>query len=77
MKVTLESTDKIIAIVVNGVEVPARVWEGHTENAIPCTALITRIAARADADLSEVERDLQERARPIAANTVFPLRMAL
>jgi len=44
MKVTLESTSKITTLVVNGEDVPARIWEGKTESGIPCHAFITRIA---------------------------------
>lgn len=40
MKITLESTSKIVEL--NGV--PARVWEGKSESGIPCHAFITRIA---------------------------------
>ncbi len=60
MKVTLESTDTITTININGHDVPARVWQGKTANGIPCHAYITRIAAHKDADNGEFERDLQE-----------------
>lgn len=44
MKVTVESTPKIVEI--NGV--PARVWQGQTEGGIPVIAFLTRIAAERD-----------------------------
>ncbi len=38
MIVTLESTDKIVTLVINGAEVPARIWEGRTASGIECHA---------------------------------------
>jgi hypothetical protein len=74
VKVTLESTSAIVTL--NGV--PARVWEGHTENGIACHALITRIAVHKDHDASQFERELQE-CRPPSADlaNVYPSRMVL
>lgn len=60
MKVTLESTATITTITVNGVEVPARIWQGTTAKGIPCYAFIASIACRTDLDNGEFERDLQE-----------------
>ncbi len=54
MKLTLESTSKIVTL--NGV--PARIWEGHTDKGVACHAFITRIAADRQADLSEFETEL-------------------
>lgn len=74
MKVTLESTDQIVEL--NGV--PARIWEGATENGIPCHALITRIGVSKEADACEFERDLQRTRSPSAAlAAAYPLRMIL
>jgi len=78
MKVTLESTSKITTLVVNGEDVPARIWEGKTESGIPCHAFITRIAVKADADASEFERDLREQRAPSAEiDRAIPMRMIL
>lgn len=38
MKVTLESTTKIVTLVIDGKEVPARIWEGETSAGIKCHA---------------------------------------
>jgi hypothetical protein len=57
MKVTLQSTDKIVTI--NGIE--ARVWEGKTERGIACFALIPRIACPIAANAAEFERELLDR----------------
>lgn len=78
MVVTLESTSKITTLVVNGEEVPARVWVGVTGKGIPCHAFITRIAVNANDDASEFERDLREQRAPSAEiDRAIPMRMIL
>lgn len=74
MKVTLESTTKIVEI--NGV--PARIWEGHTESGIPVHAFVTRIAVHKTQDASQFEAELQEH-RPLspALDGVYPARLVL
>lgn len=64
MKVQLESTDKIVELKTASGVVPARIWEGHTENGIACHAFVTRIAVSKDLDASEFERELQEHRPP-------------
>ncbi len=64
MRATLESTSQIVHV--NGV--PARVWEGASEGGVPFTALVTRVAVRADCDSAEFERDLQSCAAPRPEN---------
>lgn len=58
MKLELESTSKVIELVVNGVAVPARIREGRSENGVPCLAFITRVAVPREADNAEFGRDL-------------------
>ena len=77
MKVVLESTSKIVRLVVDGREVPARVWEGTTSSGIPCHAYITRIAVAPDQDAAEFERELLEQRRPSPAIEAIPLRLIL
>jgi hypothetical protein len=77
MKVTLESTDRIVELALHGQTVPARVWEGTTANGVPCHAYITRIAVHERHDASEFERDLQEHRRASAHVAAFPLRLVL
>lgn len=77
MTVTLHSTTKVVEVLVDGVAVPARVWEGRTAGGIRCVALVTRIAAAAAEDLAEFERDLAEQSPPSAVAEAFPLRMVL
>ena len=78
MRVRLESTEQIVTIAVHGASVPARVWEGTTENGVRCFALITRIAVHKDDNAAEFERDLQEHKAPSAAAVkVFDTRLVL
>ena len=64
MKVLLESTAKVVNLTINGVEVPARVWQGQTVAGVPCFAFVTRIAAAEAEDRAEFERDLLGVASP-------------
>ena len=77
MKVQLESTTKIVQLHTETGVVPARIWEGVTENGIKVHAYITRIACDIDADASEFEADLQEHAAPSRAIAALPLGMVL
>lgn len=73
MKVTLESTTRIITV--NGIEM--RVWEGETANGVKCHAYIPRIACEHTADSQEFDRDLLEYAAPSPEIAALPLRMIL
>jgi hypothetical protein len=77
LKVTLESTSKIVRLVVEGREVPARIWEGHTSSGIPCHAYITRIAVAPDQDAAEFERELLEQRRPTPEIEAIPTRLII
>jgi hypothetical protein len=74
MKVTIES---IISIEKDGGIIPARVWEGETDSGIKVICLMTRIAAKADQDLSQFERELQEQKPPSLDGLFWPSRMIL
>jgi len=77
MQVQLESTDKIVELVVNGVTVPARIWEGTTEGGVPCHAFITRIAVAQQEDHSQFERELHH-CRPASPEIrAIPARLIL
>lgn len=81
MRITIESTDRVVTIVPGGVDVggvPARVWEGHTEKGVPVAVLVTRISAHLEHDQSEFESDLKE-TRPPSPHAVeaFPMRLIL
>jgi len=75
MKVTLESTTKIVELNVNGQTVPARVWEGRTAHGIRCHAYITRIAVHEDDDATEFDRELLEQRKPSAVIEAIPYRL--
>lgn len=84
MKITLENTDKIVTLEVNGASVPARVWQGETESGIQVHAFITRIAPEIlesdpniDALTEVFERELQRTAKPRAITDSIPLHLIL
>lgn len=77
MKVELHNTSKIVELDVGGATVPARIWEGITENGVRCHAYITRIAAHKDQDLSLFEAELQAEAPPSAEIQAIPFRLIL
>jgi hypothetical protein len=77
MKVTLESTDKIIELATPHGTVPARIWEGKTASGIEVHAYITRIAAGEGQDLAEFDRELRETRKPSAYVQAIPLRLIL
>jgi hypothetical protein len=77
MKVTLESTTKIVELTLNGQTLPARIWEGVTERGIRCHAYVTRIAVHESLDSSQFEAELQEHRRATAAIEAIPLRLIL
>ena len=77
MEIQLHSTTKIVYLLIEGISVPARVWEGFTAKGIPCHAFITRIAVAHDLDTVEFDRDLQEHAAPSPEIQAIPLRLIL
>jgi len=78
MKITIESTSKLIEIAVaGGGAVPARIWEGHTKSGIPAHCYITRLAAPASYDQNEFLRELQEHRAPSHEVAAIPMRLIL
>lgn len=84
MKITIESTDKIVTFEVGGRDVPARVWQGETESGIPVQCFITRISPeipksnpKIDELTVEFERDLRRQADPRPTVQAIPLRMII
>jgi hypothetical protein len=75
MKITLESTTKIVTI--DGV--PARVWEGLTEGGVRVVAFIPRVAVREADDSSEFDRDLQRTGhlKPSPDVAAIPTRLVM
>lgn len=84
MKIKIESTAKLVTLVINGTDVPARVWQGETENGIPVQCFITRISPeipksdpRIDELTAEFDRDLKRQVDPRPSVQAIPLRMIL
>lgn len=84
MKITLESTTKIVELNVGGGIVSARVWQGETESGIPVHAFITRIVPeiprsdpQIDAKTAEFERELWRQADPRVDVAAIPLRLLI
>ena len=66
MKITLESTSKIITYECSkGGKVPVRIWEGKTEAGVEVVAFIAHVAVHKDADASEFNESLQESKPPV------------
>jgi hypothetical protein len=79
VKITLESTSKVVELVTPtlGATASARIWEGHTESGIAVHCYITRIAVPAGEDVSQFERELQEMRAPTPDVEAIPARMIL
>jgi hypothetical protein len=86
MKITIESTSKIVTLVVNGADVPARVWRGATDDGIPVQCFITRISpeiSKTDPKIDDLtaafDRDLlrQPDFRLDTAVEAIPLRLII
>lgn len=85
MKIHIEPTSRVVELVVPSARpglvgdsvVPARVWEGYTDNGIKVICWVTRVAALRSDDLSELDAALTEQRPPSAGALEFPLRMIL
>lgn len=83
MKITIESTDKLVHFQVGTANVPARIWEGHTADGIPVHCFITRISPSIPIPelthevVAKFEADLSEQKAPTVAVQGIPLRMIL
>jgi hypothetical protein len=84
MKITIESTTKIVTLETRNGPVQARVWQGQSESGIPVQAFITRIAPeipqsdpRIDELTAEFERDLRRQADPRPTVEAIPLRFII
>jgi hypothetical protein len=74
MKITIESTTKIVSV--NGV--PARIWEGKTESGIDVHCYITRIAIdENDPRKGEFQHELMECKKPSPEIEAIPARLIL
>lgn len=73
MKITIESTDKIVTVN----DVPARIWEGQTDSSIPVHCYVTRIAVAKGEDTRVFEAEPQKHRPPSADVQAIPLRMII
>ena len=80
MKLTLENTDKLVTLVVNGHDIPARIWQGTTEGGIEVHCFITRVAVaegQADSVYLEFANELREVATARPDVKYIPARLIL
>ncbi|NOK64256.1 MAG: hypothetical protein GFH27_549323n5 [Chloroflexi bacterium AL-W] len=77
MRITIESTEKLITLRTDTGTVPARIWEGVSESGIPVIALVTRVAVAESADTTAFEAELQQHRAPSAEVEVWPLKLVL
>lgn len=77
MRITLENTDKFVTV--DGV--PARIWEGLSDNGVPVICFVTRVAVQEGVHDPEVyrrfETELQEVRPASAAAQAFNPRLIL
>lgn len=84
MRITVENTATVVTLVVDGRDVPGRVWVGHTEDGIPVECFVTRISPKVlesdpdiEAKTAQFERELTRTAPPQLEYGVIPLRYIL
>jgi hypothetical protein len=81
MKMTIESTTKVVSITQRTSSAPegiqCRVWEGVTERGVKVQCLIPSIAVALGEDQTQFEAELQEQRAPSAEVSAFPRRMVL
>ncbi len=76
MRVTAESTEKIVELSARG-PIPARVWEATTEGGVKCFLFVTRVMVREDQDQSQFDAELKEQRAPSSEIQAIPLRLIL
>lgn len=77
MKIHVESTSRLVELVMDGESMPARIWEGVTAAGVPVICWVTRIAVKRDRDVRQFEAELAEQRAPSSEALAFPLRMIL
>jgi hypothetical protein len=76
VKITIESTSKLVELRGQLCSVPARVWEGQTEKGVRVVAFVTRITPL-DGDSAEFDADLNETRVPSPDVQAWPTRLVL
>lgn len=86
MKITIESTEKIVELLHSerGQATRARVWQGFTESGIPVQVFVARIAPevpqsdqRIEELTAEFKRELQRCADPRPSVEAIPMRLII
>jgi hypothetical protein len=82
MKIHVESTTKVVTLEIEGVAVPARIWEGSTQDGTPVHCYITRICPTIEEPVpaevaDKFAAELRECVPPTPAAQSIPLRMIL
>lgn len=76
MRVTAESTEKIVELVARG-PMPARIWQAMTDGGVECYLFVARVMVRKDQDTTQFDRELKEQRVPTAEIEAIPLRLIL
>jgi hypothetical protein len=80
MQITIHPTSKIVELEVASARVPARVWEGVTEDGIRVNLFVTRVVPILGVDdpgQEQFQKALQEVEPPSATANAWPTRLAL
>jgi hypothetical protein len=77
MRITLESTSRLVGLVVDGAAIPARLWEGHTDRGTPVICWITRIAPAQPEHVERFEAELDPGRTPSPHAQATPARLVL
>jgi len=78
MKITIQSTTKIVELGYGGDTIPARIWEGETESGIKVHCFITRVVtANDETRAAEFRAQLEECWPPSEEIEFYPSRMML
>jgi hypothetical protein len=82
MKIAIEPTSKIVTLEIGGAAVPARIWEGYTDQGTAVHCFITRICPTIPEPLpenvlAEFAASLKECAKPSVGIQGIPLRLIL
>ena len=80
MRITIESTATVVSFDVEGMSIPARIWQGETDSGIPVHVFVTRLAPEIPPDDPRQEQfqlELEERAAPRETVRAIPLRLIL
>jgi hypothetical protein len=76
MKLTLQSTTKVVELeVAGGGIMPARTWEGVTESGIKVHCFIARVAVREGENMEQFDTELRQCKTPTPAVAAIPLRL--